>query len=319
MLQYYHRHLPHLASTLEPLHRLLRKDQEWVWGEQQCRAFREAKEKLASSELLVHYDPLKPMILAVDASPYGVGAVLSHVSEGEERPIAYASRTLNVAERNYSQTEREGLAMIYGVKKFHQYLLGMKFTIFTDHKPLLGMFGESKPIPTHSAARIQRWALLLAAYNYELRYRPGSQNANADGMSRLSVTGVAAEASRVQNEVFMVDLVHSPVTSSAVKRETERDPILTRVREFLIQGWPDDLEADDEFKPYMTRAVELTVEEGCILWGSRVVIPPKLRKQVLEDLHLAHVGMTRMKMLARSYCLLVAEDGPAGGGDGGWV
>ena len=107
--------------------------------------------KLASSELLVHLDPEKPMVLAVDASPYGVGAVLSHVCGGTERPIAYASRTLNSAERNYSQTEREGLAMIFRVKKFLQYVLGQRFKIYTDHKPLLGIFGELKPIPVHSS------------------------------------------------------------------------------------------------------------------------------------------------------------------------
>ena len=302
MLQYYHRHLPNLASILEPLHELLRKGQKWTWGASQQRAFQAAKEKLSSSELLVHYDPHKEMILAVDASPYGVGAVLSHISGGVERPIAYASRTLNPAERNYSQTEREGLSMIYGVKKFHQYLLGRKFKIFTDHKPLLGMFGETKPIPTHSAARIQRWAIILTTYNYELVYRPGVQNGNADGMSRLPIEGKDSDSSHVKNDVFMVDLAHSPVTSMEVKRETERDRVLTRVRDFILHGWPDNLEEDVEFRAYKTRADELTVEEGCVLWGSRVVVPPKLRDKVLKDLHLAHVGMTRMKMLARSYC-----------------
>jgi predicted aspartyl protease len=160
MLQYYHRHLPNLASILEPLHKLLRKESSWDWGMDQERAFQAAKERLTSSELLVHYDPQKPMILAVDASPYGIGAVLSHICEGDERPVAFASRTLNAAERNYSQTEREGLAVVYGVKKFHQYIYGLKFKIYTDHKPLLGMFGEAKPIPTHSASQILRWALL---------------------------------------------------------------------------------------------------------------------------------------------------------------
>ena len=183
MLQYYHRHLPDLARVLEPVHQLLRKGQKWVWRTEQEVAFKKTKEVLAGSDLLVNFDPLKPLVLAVDASPYGVGAVLSHLVEGVEKPIAYASRTMNSAERNYCHTEREGLAMVYGVKKFHQYLYGHKFQLYTDHKPLLGIFGEYKPIPTHSAARVQRWALIMAAYNYELLYRPGEQNANADGMS----------------------------------------------------------------------------------------------------------------------------------------
>ena len=102
---------------------------------------------LTSAKLLVHYDPEKPLILACDASPYGVGAVLSHIDlDGNEKPIAFASRTLNSAERNYSQLEKEGLAIIFGVKRFHQYCYGRKFTILSDHKPLEGLLGESKPI-----------------------------------------------------------------------------------------------------------------------------------------------------------------------------
>jgi hypothetical protein len=302
MLQYYHRHLPNLASKLEPLHQLLRKGTKWEWGQQQEVVFKEAKKCLASSELLVHYDPCKQIRLAVDASPYGVGAVLSHAMDGEERPVAYASRTLNNAERNYSQTEREGLAVVYGVKKFHQYLLGLRFQIYTDHKPLLGILGESKPIPVHSAARIQRWALLLAGYNYELFYKQGKEHGNADGMSRLPVKCEDMDVARAQNHTHMVDLVHAPVTASEVKRETERDPVLCRVKEFLIQGWPENLQADSEYKPFQTRAEELTVEDGCILWGGRVVIPPKLREKTLQDLHLALVGASRMNLFARGYC-----------------
>ena len=107
--------------------------------------------------MLVHYNPNLPMRLAVDASAYGVGAVLSHViPDGIEKPVAYASRTLSQAERNYAPTEREGLAVVFGVKKFHQYLFGLKFTIQTDHKPLLGLLGMEKSISALSAARLQR-------------------------------------------------------------------------------------------------------------------------------------------------------------------
>ena len=134
MLNYYHRHLPNLAHLLEPLH-LLRKNTQWTWGTEQDKAFKNAKETLCSASLLVHFDPLKPITLSCDASPYGLGAVLSHLMEdGTERPIAFASRTLANAESNYSQIEKEGLAIIYAVSKFHQYLYGTTFTLVTDHK-----------------------------------------------------------------------------------------------------------------------------------------------------------------------------------------
>ena len=187
------------------------------------------------------------------------------------------------------------------MKKFHQYLSGLKFTIKTDHKPLLGIFGEAKPIPTLSAARIQRWALLLSGYNYTLEYKRGEDNANADGMSRLPVDN-KGEVSQATNDIFMLSLDRAPVNASEIKSATSRCPILSRVVQFTQHGWPEDMEVKQEYKPFQRIAVELTVEDGCLLWGGRSVIPEILRVKVMEELHQAHVGMTRMKMLARGFC-----------------
>ena len=104
------------------------------------------KKKLASSEVLVHYDPALPLKLDCDASAYGVGAVLSIFPNGEERPVAYASRTLTETERGYGKIEKEALSLVYGVKKYHQYLCGRKFLLVTDHKPLLTILGPKKQL-----------------------------------------------------------------------------------------------------------------------------------------------------------------------------
>jgi len=160
MLNYYRKHLGNVATCLEPLHMLLRSGVKWRWGSEQIKAFENAKKLLTSAKLLVHYDPGKKLLLACDASPYGLGAVLSHVDgDGTEKPIAFASRTLNSAERNYSQLQKEGLAIIFGVKKFHQFCYGRHFTIVTDHKPLEGLLGEESRISGSSAPWIQRWAV----------------------------------------------------------------------------------------------------------------------------------------------------------------
>ena len=182
IINYYHKFLPDLSGRLQPLYKLLRKKSRWVWGQEQDRAFSKAKEALQQDSLLVHFDPSKPLILACDASPYGVGAVLS--GDGTERPIAYASRTLTDAEKRYSQIEKEGLAIVFGVKKFHSYLFGRSFTIESDHQPLF-LFGEKKGIPSLASARIQRWALTLSAYSYTIRHKPGRTLGNVDALSRL--------------------------------------------------------------------------------------------------------------------------------------
>ena len=145
MLNYYHRFLPDIATVLEPLHKLLRQGTKWCWKTEQQMAFDKSKKLLQSANLLVHFQPDLELILASDASDYGVGAVLSHrMADGAERPIGYVSRSLNKAERGYSTIEKEALAIIFGVKKFNQFLYSQKFTIQTDHKPLEGLFNEKK-------------------------------------------------------------------------------------------------------------------------------------------------------------------------------
>ena len=130
LLSYYSRFLPNASSTLTPLYSLLQNKKKWAWSSKEQAALDTAKGMLQSTSLLVHYDPTKPLILACDASPYGVGTVLSHMMEdGSEKPVAFASRTLAPAENNNSQLEKEGLAIVYGVKKFHTYLCSRHFTI----------------------------------------------------------------------------------------------------------------------------------------------------------------------------------------------
>ena len=302
MLNYYHRFLPDVATVLEPLHQLLRKGSKWAWLEQQQTAFEEAKELLQSTDLLVHFDPEKELVLATDASDYGVGAVLSHkMKNGTERPIGYVSRSLQEAERKYSTLEKEALAIIFGVKKFHQFLYGHRFIIKTDHKPLEGLLNEKKGIPSQAAPRIQRWALTLASYEYEISYKAGQTNGNADGLSRLPLP-VMPDSVPLPGEtiLLMEHLEGTPVHSGHIKAWTKRDPVLSQVLRYTLEGWPKAVNSE-ELTPYYTKRTELSVEDGCILWGTRVIVPPQGRSKVLSELHEAHPGESRMKALARSY------------------
>lgn len=303
LLNYYHRFLPNLSSLLAPLHTLLRKGVVWRGGADQQAAFDRSKLLLQSSQVLVHYDTRKDVILACDASPYGVGAVLSHrMPDGSERPVGFVSRTLTAAERNYSQLDKEGLAVMFGVKKFHSYVYGRRFTIVTDHKPLLSLFNEAKAVPQMVSPRVQRWAVTLGAYDYVMLYKQGKDHGNADALSRLPVPGPEEEeVPEEEGRVMMLDHLDAPpITDRQVERWTSRDPILARVREYVGRGWPKGV-INPCFAPYYQRRDELSIQGGCLLWGARVVIPPKGRSAVLTQLHQSHPGTTRMKGLARSY------------------
>ena len=145
LLHYYGKFIPNLAIILHPLNELLKKGSSWRWSKECATAFKQAKTQLSSTTILAHYDPKLPLRLAGDASSYGIGAVIAHVlSDGSERPISYASRALSVSERNYAQLEKEALSLVYGVQKFHSYLYGRSFVLYTDHKPLTAILGSNK-------------------------------------------------------------------------------------------------------------------------------------------------------------------------------
>ena len=178
--------MPSLSHVLHPLHQLLKKNAKWSWNLEHVEAFNTIKEMICQDNMLVNYDIIKPLKVFCDASPKGLGACMVHVMPtGDERPVAYASRSLSSAEQNYAQIEREALAIVFAVRRFHQYLYGQTFTLVTDHRPLCKILGEKESIPPLAVARMQRWALLLSAYQYKIQYIPGKLNCFAYCMSRL--------------------------------------------------------------------------------------------------------------------------------------
>ena len=305
LVNHYRKHIPNMSTLCNPLNNLLRKDQQWCWTTETENAFQRLKELLVCDKnVLIHYDPQKDVTLAVDASPVGLGAVLSQRTDKGEQPVAYASRSLTKCERNYAQLEKEGLAIIFGLKRFHQYLAGRKFMLVTDNKPLSLILGPKKNIPVLAAARMQRWAMELATYNYDLKHQPAERNCHADALSRLplpetnqpvGIINWTAEASEVNKQ----HLSHLPITAKAIKAESQKDPTLSKVLHLTMNGWPAAEEIASELKPFYNRRQELSIEEGCLLWGTRTIIPNKFQKNLLHDLHACHPGMVRMKALAR--------------------
>ncbi|XP_056022163.1 uncharacterized protein K02A2.6-like [Ostrea edulis] len=303
LVNYYHRFIDNLSSVAGPLHELLNKGTKRIWNSKREKSFQDIKELICSDKVLCHYDPKLPLKLAADASPYGIGSVLSHVfPHGTERPIAFSSRTLNQAEKAYSQIDKEALALYWGVKKFNSYLYGHKFTLVTDHKPLLSIFSPKKSLPVMTAARLQRDAVFLSGYQYDIEFQGTKAHGNADALSRVPLLSIREPL----DDEDPIDLFYSrkfddlPVTCVQIRRETQRDPVLSQILDCVTRGhFPQDW--DDKLKPYYNRKDELNVYQGCVTWGNRVIIPDILREKVMTELHSGHIGIVKMKAVVRSY------------------
>lgn len=300
LINYYGRFINNLAQKMCPIYKLLQKDVNFVWDKECNDRFVEIKKDIVKNVVLSHFNPKMKIVLTCDASSYGIGAVLSHIlPSGEERPVAFCSRTLTTAEKNYSVIDKEALAIIFACKKFYHYLIGHKFILRTDHKPLIRLFGENSGIPTMAASRIQRWASFLAAFDYSIEYAKGCDN-NADAFSRLPLPSVDSDAPEEKNYLnFILDSGHL-IDHAAIKKETARDPCLSKVY-LAVQSGNFSILKEDEHKPFINRSSELSTEFGVVMWGYRAIIPTKLRQKVLKSIHASHFGIVKCKSIARSF------------------
>ncbi|CAH8671840.1 unnamed protein product [Schistosoma bovis] len=311
MISYYSAFLPSLHDVRYPLNRLLEKNATWNWSTQCESAFSKLKAMLSSNLLLTHYNPKLPIVVAADASTHGLGAVISHVfPDGSEKAVMHASRTLTPAEKRYGQIEKEALALIFAVRRFHKFIYGRRFTLLTDHKPLLSTFGSKKGIPAHSANRLQRWALALLGYDFDIQYRRSEDFGQADALSRLisnhSTTDEDTLIATVSTEedsgaTLLANAVRAmPVTAEDVREATREDPIIQEAITYVQSRWPVKQLSGDMQQPANRRSA-LCIVNDCLMFGDRVVIPTTLRSKVLRQFHSGHPGINRMKSIARSY------------------
>jgi transposase InsO family protein len=307
-INYYGKFISNFSDKCKLLNHLRKKNSSWNWTRKCQQAFNNLLQEISNTTTLVHFDAQLPLILATDASQYGIGAVIMHrYPDGSEKPIAHASKTLTAAERNYSQIEKEALSIIYGVKKFHQYLAGRLFELNTDHQPLLAIFNPAKGIPVSTANRLQRWAIYLMGYNYNIHFKPTQSHANADALSRLPA---GYDDSFIDNDAIQVNFIQTqlmeqwPLKANEIATATTNDNILNRVRDFTLTKWPSSFSRtkNPELIPYFNNRHLLSVVNGCMLKDNQVIIPKQLHSRVIHLLHRAHLGTIKMKQLARTHC-----------------
>eukprot|EP00794_Sanderia_malayensis_P011763 gene11763-biopygen9427 len=223
---------------------------------------------------MAYFDKSKESIVTVDASPVGISAFLAQQSSnaGTQSIIAYASRGLPDVEKRYSQTEKEGLSIVWVVEHFHLFLFGSHFTLVTDHKPLEIIYGSPRSKPS---ARIERWVLRLQPYNFSVQYKPGAENP-ADYLSRYSESQPITTQEKLTEEyVNFVSRYAVPkaMTIKEIKDETNTDRVLQTVRAAIkTNHWDLDL-----VRPFKSVKDELTINsDSIILRGTRIVVPSRL-------------------------------------------
>jgi len=214
----------------------------------------------------------------------------------------FASKMLSTAEQRYRQIEKEGLA---GAKKFYKYLCGRRFTLITYHKPLLAIFGPKTHLQQYLANRLHHWAPFLSQFQLNIQYRRTTEHGNADALSRLpelKAYTLAPEMEYTINVVSNDSLEVIPVTAKTIRQLSARDSTLAQVYRYTSAGWPDKLNHDEKvLTPYYRIRQDITIVQGVLMWGIRVIVPLKLQRKILDMLHESHQGVVRMKSLARQY------------------
>ena len=287
MVNYLSKFLPSMSDMCRPIRMLTLNSAEFQWNHEHEEAFENLKSKITSDPVLQYFNPAVPIVIQCDASSkVGLGCCLLQ----RNLPVCYASRALTETETRYSIMELELLAILFAVKKFHQYIFGSDVEIHTDHRPLQAIFDK----PIHSSPkRLQRMLIHLQNYNLKIVYKPGSTMHIADTLSR-AVNPANTNMHPCEKAILEINLLkHVPISNrklGEIQKHTELE--LKTLKETIMKGWPEYKEdLCDTIKPYYSLKGELTVYDGIILKGDRVVIPPTMRSDVLRQLHSTHIGV----------------------------
>lgn len=274
---WFRKFIPNFSQVAQPLTMLLKKNQPWHWSEAQVTAFKELKRLLTTTPILSQPDYSRPFLLRTDASNYALGAVLLQgESAKEEHPIEYASRLLSAAERNYSTTEREALAVVWAVEKFRGYIDGHPVQVISDHQPLKWLFSLKSP-----SGRLIRWAMKLQNFDLRVDYTPGKANVIADTLSRPVCTQETRDLCGVCSVIVEVPRWDPTTTREAQLADPEVSKIIT------------DLEGADEVAAHrwtergyhLSKGVLYRYLDDIYTEEPQLVIPVTLRKEVMSECH----------------------------------
>jgi hypothetical protein len=296
MVNYLSKFVPNLSVKTKALRGLLQSQVEWIWEDDHSQEWENIKEILTQEPLLKFYDPKRRTKVSSDASKDGLGAVLLQEHEGKWLPVAFASRAMSKAERNYAQIEKELLGILVACEKFHEFIYGTSVVVETDHKPLISLHRKNLNDLT---PRLQRLMLRLRRYDLHLEYIPGKFLIVADTLSRA--VNPEARPQEVESSLH-VEVIKKTYSVSdpmweKIKLHTLKDTEFQVIMRAVHRGW-DDSEAR-ALKPYYHFRALIAEVDGVLVKGSKILIPSALRKEMLEKIHEGHMGIEKCQSRAR--------------------
>ena len=289
MVNYRAKFAPNLAEVTNPLRLLLKKESDFIWDETQTRAFNKVKQLITDVPVLGYYDSNKELVLETDASKSGLGCCIFQ----DGRPIAYASKSLTKSECMYAQIEKELLTILYGCKRFHQFTYGRNIIVHCDHKPIESIM--KKPLAA-ALLRLQRMLLQLQKYIL-VRHVSGKDIPVSDYLSRQSrndtdqkmIEGLDLHVHVIRKQLFVTDK-----RLDRIKSGIESDMQMRALKRTIIEGWPEmRSNCDPKVLDYFNHRDELSVEDGLIFRGQRIIVPASLRNETLSQIHKGHMGVTK--------------------------
>lgn len=275
-----------------------------MWTENHDKAFNEVKSVISDSPCLAFFDPNLKTKVSSDASKIGLGACLyQQQQDGEWRLVFCASRSLTSTEQNYAPIEREALGVTWACDTFAHLLIGLKFEIETDHKPLVALLGQKdlNELPP----RIQRFRIRLMRYNFSIKHFPGKELIVPDTLSRAPCkTNPSQESSVLLKEVesyarYVVSEV-AVILLCKMQWEQQNDVICSKLIEYCKSGWPDKLSLSGVLKVYYPFRAEINYIDGILMRGTRIIVPCSMRLEILDKLHEGHQGIGKCRERAKA-------------------
>lgn len=297
---YVRRYVPNMANYMQPLCELLKSNIEWQWLPKHQEAFENLKKIISQTPTLVPFDVTKKVVIQCDASKNGLGCCLFQEHENNIlKLVSCASRKMNHHEINYSQSEKEMLAIYYSTQKFHNFIYNAVVDVQTDHKPLIAIM--KKPICKIGSVRLQRLKLKLLKYTLNVYYVPGKNIHFADMLSRSDVN-------KSESDPEMFDMVHyiskhlplSEERKNELRSETFKDDTLIQISRYYYEGWPKVQKIPTSCKPFYKFKESIYVEAGIIFVDDKIIVPSGLRLNIIKKLHKGHIGVSKTINKARS-------------------